>query len=117
MAGTLYGSIIYAKAPVVMRHLELLVGEETFQKGMQTYLSTYSFENATWPELIKILDDLSEENLTSWSQVWVDEPDRPTIDIDIKMDEDGRIRRIVLEQSDPKKKNRKWIQHLSVRLG
>ena len=117
MAGTLYGSIIYAKAPVVMRHLELLVGEETFQKGMQTYLSTYSFENATWPELIKILDDLSEENLTSWSQVWVDEPDRPTIDIDIKMDEDGRIRKIVLEQSDPKKKNRKWIQHLSLRLG
>lgn len=117
MAGTLYGSIIYAKAPVVMKHLELMVGEETFQKGMQTYLSTYAFENATWPDLIKILDDLSEEDLTSWSQVWVDEPDRPTIEMDIKIDENGRILNIDLEQSDPKKKNRKWIQHFNLRLG
>ena len=117
MAGTLYGSIIYAKAPVVMKHLELMVGEETFQKGMQTYLSTYAFENATWPDLIKILDDLSEEDLTSWSQVWVDEPDRPTIDIDIKIDENGRILNFDLEQSDPKKKNRTWMQHFNLRLG
>ncbi len=117
MAGTLYGSIIYAKAPVVMKHLELMVGKETFQKGMQTYLSTYAFENATWPDLIKILDDLSEEDLTSWSQVWVDEPDRPTIDIDIKIDENGRILNFDLEQSDPKKKNRTWMQHFNLRLG
>ena len=117
MAGTLYGSIIYAKAPVVMKHLELMVGEETFQKGMQTYLSTYAFENATWPDLIKILDDLSEEDLTSWSQVWVDEPDRPTIEIDIKIDKNGRILKFDLEQSDPKKKNRKWMQHFNLRLG
>ena len=117
MAGTLYGSIIYAKAPVVMKHLELMVGEETFQKGMQTYLSTYAFENATWPDLIKILDDLSEEDLTSWSQVWVDEPDRPTIEMDIKIDENGRILKFDLEQSDPKKKNRKWMQHFNLRLG
>ncbi len=117
MAGTLYGSIIYAKAPVVMKHLELMVGEETFQKGMQTYLSTYAFENATWPDLIKILDDLSEEDLTSWSQVWVDEPDRPTIEMDIKIDKNGRILKFDLEQSDPKKKNRKWMQHFNLRLG
>lgn len=117
MAGTLYGSIIYAKAPVVMKHLELMVGEETFQKGMQTYLSTYAFENATWPDLIKILDDLSEEDLTSWSQVWVDEPDRPTIEMDIKIDKNDRILTLGLEQSDPKKKNRKWMQHFNLRLG
>ncbi|MDP6755905.1 MAG: M1 family aminopeptidase, partial [Candidatus Marinimicrobia bacterium] len=117
MAGTLYGSIIYAKAPVVMKHLELMVGEETFQKGMQTYLSTYAFENATWPDLIKILDDLSEEDLTSWSQVWVDEPDRPTIEMDIKIDKNDRMLTLGLEQSDPKKKNRKWMQHFNLRLG
>ncbi len=117
MAGTLYGSIIYAKAPVVMKHLERMVGEDTFQKGMQTYLSTYAFENATWPDLIKILDDLSEEDLTSWSQVWVDEPDRPTIDLDFKIGTDGNISRFAVTQSDPKKKNRIWMQHLNLRFG
>ena len=91
LAGTLYGSIIYAKAPVIMKHLEILVGEETFQKGMQTYLQTYSYTNATWHDLIKILDNLSEENLPGWSKIWVDEPDRPIIDINIQINNDGLI--------------------------
>ncbi len=117
MAGTLYGAIIYAKAPVVMKHLELLVGEETFQKGMQTYLKEFSYKNASWPDLIQILDDLSEEDLTSWSKVWVEEPDRPIIDLDLKLAADGTIQRLKLKQSDPKRKNRVWGQRLKVRLG
>ena len=117
LAGTLYGSIIYAKAPVIMKHLEILVGEETFQKGMQTYLQTYSYTNATWHDLIKILDNLSEENLTAWSKIWVDEPDRPIIDINIQINNDGLISRLKLKQSDVKKKNRLWGQNLKVRFG
>ncbi|MEA1880870.1 MAG: M1 family aminopeptidase [Candidatus Marinimicrobia bacterium] len=117
MAGTLYGSIIYAKAPVVMKHLELLVGEETFQKGMQKYLGEFSYGNATWPELIEIMDELSEEDLASWSKVWVDEPDRPIIEMDLKLAPDGSIRRLKLKQKDPGRKNRVWGQRLKVRLG
>ena len=32
-AGSLYGAIIYQKAPVVMRHLEALLGEESSATG------------------------------------------------------------------------------------
>ncbi|MBH31846.1 MAG: hypothetical protein CMG71_07680 [Candidatus Marinimicrobia bacterium] len=117
MAGTLYGSIIYAKAPVVMKHLELLVGEETFRKGMRIYLKEFSYRNATWPHLIAILDDLSDEDLTSWSKVWVEEPDRPTVDMDLKIKEDGTIGRLSLKQKDPKEKSRIWTQRLNLRLG
>ena len=117
LAGTLYGSIIYAKAPVVMKQLELLVGEKTFQKGMQIYLSNYAYDNATWPDLIRILDNLSEEDLTAWSRVWVDEPDRPIVEYDLVIDQDGLIKELKLKQSDPKKNNRIWMQNLQLRLG
>jgi len=117
LAGTLYGSIIYAKAPVVMKQLELLVGEETFQKGMRIYLSNYSYGNATWPDLINILDNLSQEDLRAWSKVWVDEPDRPIVEYDLEIDDDSLIQQLTLKQSDPKKKKRIWMQHLKVRLG
>ncbi|HBX67649.1 MAG TPA: peptidase M1, partial [Balneolaceae bacterium] len=46
-AGQMYGSIIYNKAPIMMRQLELLIGEEALQEGLQEYLSDYSFGNAT----------------------------------------------------------------------
>ncbi|MDA1291306.1 MAG: M1 family aminopeptidase, partial [Proteobacteria bacterium] len=80
-AGTLYGAIIYQKAPIVMRHLENRVGEELFRDGMREYLSTYAYGNATWPDLIAILDERSEQDLATWSQVWVEEADRPLINI------------------------------------
>jgi aminopeptidase N len=78
-AGSLYGAIIYQKAPIVMRQLEALVGDSTFQEGLRVYLDRFRFANATWPELIGILDSLSAEDLAAWSRAWVDEPGRPTI--------------------------------------
>lgn len=76
-AGTMYGDIIYNKAPIMMRQLEMLVGENAFQQGMQEYLSSYSFANATWPDLVSILDNYSEANLKEWSEVWVNTAGRP----------------------------------------
>lgn len=103
-AGQMYGPIIYNKAPIMMRQLEMLVGEETFRTGMQQYLSEYSFGNATWPDLIAILDDLNEEDLTAWSEVWVNTPGRPHISVADNM--------ILME--DPSDNGRIWPQSLEV---
>ena len=43
-AGTLYGAIIYQKAPIVMRMLERQVGKEAFRDGLGEYLETFSYE-------------------------------------------------------------------------
>ena len=37
-AGSLYGAIIYQKAPIVMRQLEGILGEESFRDGLREYL-------------------------------------------------------------------------------
>jgi aminopeptidase N len=80
-AGTLYGNIIYNKAPVMMRQLEALVGEAPFREGLRDYLSQYANGNASWPDLIEILDGKSEEDLQQWSQVWVNTPGRPHVQV------------------------------------
>ncbi len=70
-AGTLYGAIIYQKAPVVMRHLEKKIGVELMQISLREYLKTYSYNNATWDDLVAIIDSKSAEDIESWSRVWV----------------------------------------------
>ena len=78
-AGSLYGAIIYQKAPVVMRHLEALLGEESFRDGLREYLGAHEFANATWNDLIEVLDRRTPADLRSWSRVWVEQPGRPVI--------------------------------------
>ncbi|MDZ7646607.1 MAG: M1 family aminopeptidase [Cytophagales bacterium] len=41
-AGSLYGAIIYQKAPIVMRHLERKIGAELMQESLREYLKKYS---------------------------------------------------------------------------
>ena len=55
-AGSLYGRIIYNKAPIMMRQLESLLGEAEFKEGIQEYIQTYANGNADWSELVAILD-------------------------------------------------------------
>jgi aminopeptidase N len=78
-AGQMYGAIIYNKAPIMMRKLEKLIGEDLFREGMQEYLQTYSFANATWPALVDIRDGKSDEDLRAWSQAWVNTPGREPV--------------------------------------
>jgi len=70
-AGTLYGAIIYQKAPIVMRHLERKIGEELMQQSLRDYLKKFSYGNARWDDLIQIIDEKSPENIEAWSNVWV----------------------------------------------
>jgi aminopeptidase N len=110
-AGTLYGAIIYQKAPIVMKQLEARVGEDAFRDGIREYLSAHAYGNATWPDLVAVLDRLSPEDLTAWSRVWVEEPGRPVVTV---AREGGDV---VLTQSDPAAKGRIWPQTLQVRVG
>jgi len=75
-AGTLYGNIIYHKAPVMMRQLELLMGQDQFRDGLREYLKKYKYGNANWPQLIQIFGKYTSADLNSWNKVWVNEPGR-----------------------------------------
>ncbi len=64
-AGTLYGGIIYHKAPIMMRQLERLMGKDALRNGLREYLKKYAYSNASWPDLIAILDTYTPADLTA----------------------------------------------------
>ncbi|HXW08016.1 MAG TPA: M1 family aminopeptidase [Vicinamibacterales bacterium] len=116
-AGTLYGAIIYKKAPIVMRQLELMLGETAFQQGLQQYLRRHAFANATWLDLIALLDQRTSENLFEWSRAWVEEAGRPIVTTELRV-EDGRIAALAFAQRDPAaRRGLVWNQRLRVAIG
>ncbi|MFA5909777.1 MAG: M1 family aminopeptidase [Vicinamibacterales bacterium] len=115
-AGSMYGAIIYQKAPVVMRHLEALLGEDNFRDGLRDYLKQHAFANATWSDLIDLLDARTPTDLQQWSRVWVDQPGRPTIQTELEI-KDGTIARLAFRQRDPRGRNLAWPQLLRVAIG
>jgi aminopeptidase N len=113
-AGSLYGAIIYQKAPIVMRQLEGILGEEPFRDGLREYLRGHAFANATWPDLIALLDWRTPEDLEAWSHAWVNEAGRPIIATDLQV-ADGRITRLAFTQHDPAQaRGLTWNQRLQV---
>ncbi|MEO1082133.1 MAG: M1 family aminopeptidase [Pseudomonadota bacterium] len=108
LAGQLYGAIIYNKAPIMMRQLELLLGETAFRDGLREYLGNFSHANASWPELIAILDRESKEDLKTWSETWVNSAGRPHFQLHREQS------RGLVEQRDPEGAGRLWPQTFGI---
>jgi aminopeptidase N len=116
-AGTLYGAIIYQKAPIVMRQLEMIVGQDGFRDGLREYLNAHKFANATWPDLITVLDARTAEDLAAWSHAWVEEAGRPTIVTELRV-ENGRIAHLAFTQKDAaERRGLVWTQRMEIALG
>ena len=78
-AGLIYGQTIYNKAPIVMDKIVELMGGEAFRAGIQEYLHTYAYGNATWNDLVAILCKHSKEDIAKFSHAWVDRAYMPMI--------------------------------------
>jgi aminopeptidase N len=106
-AGSLYGAIIYEKAPIVMRQLETIMGERGYRDGIRDYLKKYAFGNATWLDLVAILEARNPGQVARWSHAWVEERGRPEI----------ATAGATLTQHDPLGRGLVWPQRLQVTLG
>jgi aminopeptidase N len=99
-----------------MRQLEQILGADELRDGLREYLARFAFSNATWTDLIGILDRRTKEDLAAWSRAWVDEPGRPTIATHLET-ANGKVSRLELIQSDPRGRSLRWVQQLNVALG
>jgi aminopeptidase N len=110
-AGLLYGNIIYDKAPVMMRKLEQLMGQEAFRNGLQKYLQRFRFANATWDDLIGILnEEAPQAGVRQFSEVWVKQKGLPTITSRIE----GK--NLMVSQIDPFGRGLCWRQTFKMGL-
>ena len=115
-AGSLYGSIIYDKAPIMMRQLEQNMGEESFRKGIQRYISTFANGNADWNDLIAIFDQESDLDLEKWSEVWVNQSGRPIFSEELILDANGTITALVITQKAEDGSDKVWPQLFDISL-
>ena len=106
-----YGSIIYDKSPIMLMKLIEQIGEANFRKGIQKYLQTYAFDNASWDDLINIFDAYTEQDLTSWSKAWVYQRGMPSITVERQQDN------LIFKQAIPFGQALPWKQSIQIQVG
>lgn len=115
-AGLLYGNIIYDKAPVMMRKLEEQTNKngttDKLRDGLRAYLRKHSYGNATWDDLISILDSVAPRaGLRDFSEAWVKQKGLPTITVSKTH---GTSPAIAIRQTDPYNRGLTWQQTFSI---
>ena len=115
-AGSLYGAIIYNKAPIMMRQLEASMGKEAFQKGIEKYITKYANDNADWNNLVEILDAETPLDMQKWSEVWVNKSGRAIFKNKIEYEAKNRIKKFEISQQAEDKSTNIWPQIFEIGL-
>ena len=113
-AGTLYGTIIYHKAPIVMQQLESITGDSVLQAGLQEYLKENLYGNADWEELISILNSKTNFDLINWSKSWIHASGMPKLTLHKAFNEKEEFASLIIEQSDPLNTGKIWAQNVEI---
>lgn len=103
-AGTLYGDIIYHKAPIVMRMLEEQIPPYLFRQSLINYLAGWRYSNADWNDLLQEIQRTTGRELSEWNTAWLKEAGAPLIELTTE----GIL------MTDPQGKDRIWPQWVSM---
>ncbi|XP_017767299.1 PREDICTED: aminopeptidase N-like [Eufriesea mexicana] len=110
----LFDSIAYQKAGSVIRMMSHILSQETFQKGLQNYLTIHKASNTNSTDLLNALGDAANStfgddkvSFTTLMNEWVNKPGYPVVTV--KKDKDGKCvvtqERFLLNNN---KDNTKW---------
>jgi len=102
-AASIYGSIIYNKAPIAIRMLETSMGIDSFRHALQSYLKHYSYSNATWKNLLQIFQQHCNKDLNAWNQAWIYGEGVPEIELSSKRDTKNGLTIVLQNRNNPQK--------------
>jgi aminopeptidase N len=111
-AKSAYGTIVYGKAPAVLRQAEFYVGEEAFRKAVRAFVSRHAYGAADWGDLVRSLERASGLDLKAWAAAWVWRRGMPRIRVSWQGDAGGKVRRASLSQSDVLNEGGIWPMRL-----
>ena len=78
----LFDAISYSKGASVIRMLENFLGEETFRKGLNRYLSGHMYDNARTQDLWSALETESGQPVTAIMDSWVKQMGYPVLQVE-----------------------------------
>ena len=99
-----FDQITYDKGACVLRQLVAWVGQDTFLRGVQRYLKTRQFGNASLREFLSDLEQGSGRDLSAWSEEWLETAGLNTLIPVIRLREGGdgpTIASFAIEQEAP----------------
>jgi len=92
-----FDQITYTKGGAVLATFENWVGEETFRRGVQRYLKTYAWGNATADDFLTAMNAESGRDMATPFSTFLDQPGVPIVSISLKC-ERGKEPKLVLAQ-------------------
>jgi aminopeptidase N len=113
-AKSVYGNIVYGKAPAVLRQAEFFVGEEAFRAAVRRLLKQRAYGSADWSDLVRALERASKRRLKDWAEAWVKTRGMPEVRLSWDTDREGRPRNVLLEQHDVLGEGHTWPMKLTV---
>ena len=78
----LFDAISYSKGAAIIRMLEQFLGEETFQQGLQGYISAHQYGNARTEDLWRALESASGKPVTSIMDTWTKQMGYPVLQVE-----------------------------------
>jgi hypothetical protein len=70
-AKSAYNTLVYAKAPAVLRMLEHRLGEHTFRRAMRALVRAHAFAAIDWRDLVAAMEKTSGRSLSRWADKWL----------------------------------------------
>ena len=93
---TNFDGITYGKGSAVFKQLSYKMGDETFKKGVQSYFKKYAYLNTQREDFMKELGEASNQDLSNWSQSWLQDAGVDTLTYQVKC-EAGKVSKLSLE--------------------
>jgi aminopeptidase N len=113
-AKSVYGNIVYGKAPAVLRQAEFFVGEDAFRTAIRRLVKDRAYGSADWSDFVRALERASKRRLKDWAEAWVKSRGMPEVRLSWDTDREGRPRNTALEQHDVLGEGRTWPMKVTV---
>ena len=108
---TVHGNAANVKSSIIMEIIEQQIGSRQLQDGLQMFLSTHYCKDASWEDLLRILDKMSPDaGIIQIGRSWIKQTDKPRIHITCKEN------KLTATQTDPDGKPTCWPQKFDVYL-
>jgi len=111
-AKSAYGSIVYGKAPAVLRQAEFYVGEAAFRRAVRGFVAAHAYGAADWSDLVRALERASRKDLKGWAAAWVQRRGMPRVRLSWSIDAAGAVRSAALAQADVLNEGGVWPMRL-----
>ena len=100
----------YSKGESILQLIESMVGEEAFQKGIQTYMKNNAFSNAHADDLWKVLSTVADFDVPAMMKTYLEQPSYPLV----RFSANGEISQTRYHVKGSAVKEQTWIVPLAI---